>query len=808
MSEPIQPLPDLRPRGLAPWEWLIIAMSVVLCGAAVACMGYDAAWSSAMPNIPQEGGGWFAELVRTVRPFGHGEVLVMVALALGAIGWRRVGTELLAALVLVAVMVWVLKFGVQRTRPTGEPYSFPSGDAATCAVLVPALLAMARPGARWWALLAGVLTISVAGARVVKGFHYPSDVMVGTAVGLLGGLGAHRLVRDRWARLPSRWFAIALAVVVVASCVGIAMKYHAGDRYPLLPPFLALAVPVMLVGVVGLRLRAVRQPWIPSWQVVVGGVIGLGGLLLVLATASTLWDRDETFYAQTAQEMITSGNLLVPTFNAEPFLHKPPLVYWLMAGTAAVFGHGELSFRVWSIIALVATLGLLALLARRLVGDRSRLTMPLLFGTMPLTLVVGGAATTDAVLLFFLVAALTPWFLAVAANEPVTRSSWSRAVLMGLAMGMGMLAKAPLGVAIPVATLVLARVLLGRGAPPLWRDLTIATVIAMGVYLAWAIPTNIATDGAWLREAIGKHIVGRAMAPMEGHGGGFWKSLPYYVPVIIGACLPWTALLPATISAWVGGRLGDCRLRMVVLAWFVPTFVLMSCVATKLPHYILPAVPAVALAFVALIAAAEAGQLDARDRRYLAAGRWILAGLCVPVGLGLVFVPWFLPVDDARAGIVGAGLVFAALPFLVWRSWSTRPELAVRVLAWGMVVFVAAAAVFALPKLEAQKPAPVVAAVVRATTASSVPVAVSGYSEPSLLFYLDRAPVPELDDPASLRAWAAAAGPGVLIITQPKLDEAQLDLTALRVLDRRHGFDLARGRWLDLVTLGRNLPKP
>src|SRR5205807_4582911 len=141
---------------------------------------------------------------------------------------------------------------------------------------------------------------------------------------------------------------------------------------------------------------------------------------------------------------------------------------------------------------------------------------------------------------------------------------------------------------------------------------------------------------------IGKHVVGRALGAMEGHGGGAWHGwrgwvagLPFYLAVVWLGFAPWVLWLPAVVSATLGGRLGGERGRALLIGWVVPTFALMTLVATRLPHYVLPAWPALALAVGATLEAEQRGELASRDHRWLRRGAWLLGPL---VGLALAAV--------------------------------------------------------------------------------------------------------------------------------------------------------------------------
>jgi 4-amino-4-deoxy-L-arabinose transferase-like glycosyltransferase len=92
--------------------------------------------------------------------------------------------------------------------------------------------------------------------------------------------------------------------------------------------------------------------------------------LMVLMPATMLWDRDETLYARTAVEMLGSGNFIEPTFNGEVFAHKPPMIYWLMALSFAIFGENEFAARFISAPALAGSAFVTYLIGRRIYDFR------------------------------------------------------------------------------------------------------------------------------------------------------------------------------------------------------------------------------------------------------------------------------------------------------------------------------------------------------------------------------------------------------------------------------------------------------
>ena len=122
------------------------------------------------------------EVLNLFRPFGKGDVVLLIVAALGLAGARRRALHILLALAIMTALIWPLKVGVGRERPGfTNKHSFPSGDAGTAAALcVP--LVTASP---WLSPVAVIVTGGVMAGRVYDGRHYPSDVLAGAAFGVL-----------------------------------------------------------------------------------------------------------------------------------------------------------------------------------------------------------------------------------------------------------------------------------------------------------------------------------------------------------------------------------------------------------------------------------------------------------------------------------------------------------------------------------------------------------------------------------------------------------------------------------------------
>lgn len=814
--------------------WPAIAVAVGLALAAVAALPWDSELTAWLAAGAGPLGDQARAAVSLVKPFGRGEILVILGLAVAALGGgaaRRCSLAILVAGLLLAPVVTALKWAVDRARPSGGEHSFPSGDAATACALVVPLLAAFGWRAAWIIPLAALVGFG----RIVDGWHHPADVLAGSALGLVAGVIALRLIPRHWPGL--RWWqAVGLAGgVLLVSAVAASW-----DPSPIpgacLASFATTTLPLLALLIAARWWRArVRcgPPQIrPGSAVIAVTAIAVAGWL-ALAAATTLWDRDEPRNATAVREMLLSGDFLVPTFNGAWRLHKPILPYWLMSGPAAVLPWPDWACRLPAVLASGVILLTTAWLARRLIGLWSAVAATAILATTPLLLVAGTAATTDAVMLAGVVVALAAFagrlapsgssgFNLQEAGGPAVMPSWPTTLLIGLATGWAMLAKGPIGLAVPAFLMIGVAVLYRPARSRLWLiHGAVALVIALAAFLAWAAPANAATGGALLQKALGQEVVGRMFEPMEQHGGKSIFFVFYYLPVILAAFMPWTMLLPMALAKLVRGEF-DRRLSALLWAWIIPTLVIFSIIATKLPHYILPIMPALAL----LVAASLAGPITAADRRWLAIGWWSLAPLAIVAGIGLVVaapLPWFAWIPDQRptpglvVPAVGLGVLLIALPLLVRRALrgigrdrQAAPAL-IGILTLWVVGLTAVFCLAAAPVVERLKPAAAVAAAIRAGTPPNVPVMTMdegrGFDEPSLYFYLARPPVRGLRGADQAVAWSQHTGPAVLVTTRPLLAEAEAlgksPNLGCAILFQTTGYNYSRGRWVDIVVLRR-----
>jgi 4-amino-4-deoxy-L-arabinose transferase-like glycosyltransferase len=487
------------------------------------------------------------------------------------------------------------------------------------------------------------------------------------------------------------------------------------------------------------------------------------GLLAVTAClclpnlgAASLWDIDEGNNATCAWEMLESDNWIVPTFNNRLRVDKPALLYWLQIEGFRLFGVGEFGARLPSALAALTAVLVAYELGRSMFGRATGLLAGLVLGGSPAFCTAAHFANPDALLNACTALALLCFWQAAGRGRPW----WF--VPMGASMGLAALAKGPVGLVLPVAVgglfllwqrqlrrLFDGRVLLGA----------VAFVLVAG---PWYTMVAVETRAEFLRGFLGQHNVGRFWAPLESHGGPIW----YYAAALLLGFLPWSVFLLPT--AWYGARPEAPVQRSAVRllgCWAAVYLVFFSLAATKLPNYILPAYPPLAIL--------TASFLD-RWRRGVIWPHAAVVNLCPAgvalVGVGTSTVVLWAPrlLDEPLPGLTfwaAAGtlpIVGAAAAWWCLRQQRRGAVLAVVVAtALGFLGILAARGPLTL---ESQKaPRPLAAALHAAQTEPEIRVACYQYFQPSLVFYCRRQ-VDQLDDRTQVANFLRCPLPVYLVV--------------------------------------------
>jgi 4-amino-4-deoxy-L-arabinose transferase-like glycosyltransferase len=317
-------------------------------------------------------------------------------------------------------------------------------------------------------------------------------------------------------------------------------------------------------------------------------------LLAVLAlwlTSLALWRPfavpDEGRYTDVARWMLRSGDWVVPRLNGLPFLHKPPLYYWIEAVSMGLLGPHALAARLASVLGALLICAVAYTLVRRAVDEPSARWTAVLLATNPL-LVLGSQYANLDMLVAGCIAA-TVALAAIASQAPPAQRRWWWMGTYALA-ALGVLAKGLIGIVLPGAVFVLWA-LLERQPRRVWEGLSVAGLAVMAVIaVPWFWMTEQRVPGFWHFFFTVQHFERYTEAGFNNaHGAWFYPAI-----VIIGM-LPWSLLAwPAVRSSWQGQ--GPARsLTWLAIAWFAVVMVFFSLPPSKLVGYIFPLMPAVAI---------------------------------------------------------------------------------------------------------------------------------------------------------------------------------------------------------------------
>jgi 4-amino-4-deoxy-L-arabinose transferase-like glycosyltransferase len=352
-----------------------------------------------------------------------------------------------------------------------------------------------------------------------------------------------------------------------------------------------------------------------------------------------LIDRDEPRFAEASREMREREDLVVPFFNNQFRFDKPPLTYWFQIASYRLSGENDFAARFPTAIAgaLVAVvllawgtrLGKLdsmrsaagtdpplpkrsgAASGRYNAADNVPLNgagtgwwAAIIFTLCLQTFVHGKAAVADMWLVLFVV--LAHWAGWELLRGGRAKFFWT----FYLSLAFAFLAKGPIGWT-PLLTIVIARRWF-RGASAaedsdrhneqrLQREslrlrLLPGILLTLAIVCAWGVPALIRTNGEFFFVGIGKHVIGRSLATMEGHGANSFVAylalLPLYFVTVFVSFFPWSIKLPAL---WENlRRVRDASDNFLLVGAFI-IFAIFALVKTKLPHYTLPAFPLIAL---------------------------------------------------------------------------------------------------------------------------------------------------------------------------------------------------------------------
>jgi len=627
----------------------------------------------------------------------------------------------------------------------------------------------------------------------------------------------------------------------------------------------------------------------------IAGSIFVVALLLYLFGngGHSLWDRDEARFSEATREMIETGDWIIPHLNGEIRYDKPILIYWLMSLPMRLGGVNEFSARFPSALAGALTVLLVFLMAERMgfglsgsvVAAAAAMSSALLF-------VVSKAATTDATLTLTVTAAMFLYW-----EQRRRGFSWWRHLAFWAVLGLSALVKGPPGVAV-----VGLAVLCDKGwtlwafrreggrmedqpaacgtnavcaaaerdgediAPPfclpcVFMRLYVGLAAFALVTLPWGWAAWQRTNGEFLRVAFGHHVMDRARESFEGHKGPFF----YYVALLPLLVFPMTAVLLNAVR-WAAGAAARRNAAVRLLwCWLLPGLVVFSLVKTKLPHYMAPMLPALALMMGGWFSALEKRRReskdakDARDARdtkdpndtkglggtkdrpsaeeaavipgtvWWCIGSVLMAVLGIALGIATMVAPVLLFMADfseviGQERLIAQQPIFEMIPVaaFVWGVvlalallegahfwWRMRPHLALTSWFGGMLVANLILLAFVLPALEPLRPSKQIGLYLRENAPPDTYLMAAIYKEPSLMFYARRGmrEMGKDDFEEAIARLGKPDSPAALVATRPRWEKwlaayAKPLPPRVSVRLQKSFYDFQKGEPLQLVVVG------
>jgi 4-amino-4-deoxy-L-arabinose transferase-like glycosyltransferase len=511
-------------------------------------------------------------------------------------------------------------------------------------------------------------------------------------------------------------------------------------------------------------------------------------------------DRDEAYFAQATKQMLETGDYVDIRYRDEVRYRKPVGIYWLQAAvvkTAETLGVAGARTKIWlyRVPSLLGALG--AVLATywcalAFVGRRGAVLAALMMAVSALLGVEARLAKTDAVLLVTVVAAMAVLARAYLAprQSGAAPLDWKLAAIFWTALAAGILVKGPLillFVGLTAATLCVFE----RSAR--WL-LSLHPVLGIGWLLLLVLPWFVAiywrVGGAFLIESADKDMLAKLTGGQETHGAppGLYLIL-FFVTFFPGA--PLAGL--AAPAVWAVRREAAARF---LLAWLVPSWIVFELVPTKLPHYVLPLYPAIAI----LIA-------GALETNVLSRHRWLMRGM----------VWWFvLPVIASILGVVGVIVIgrepgLLAWPFLaaaivcgLFAWWLFEDDGAERSFGRaGAATILMAIGLYGVivPALDPAFPSVALAEILRDSPCQHPVAASVGYEEPSLVFLAGTAT--HFTDPSGAADFLGEGGCRFAFVEQHQERAFALRAEAIGLRYDRgpdiEGYNISNGRAISMA---------
>lgn len=335
-----------------------------------------------------------------------------------------------------------------------------------------------------------------------------------------------------------------------------------------------------------------------------------------------LIEPDEGRYSEIPREMLERCDFITPTLNYVKYFEKPPLLYWLNSLSFALFGQNEFAARFPCALAGLLTILFTYWLGRELLGRRVGVVAAVIVGTSAGFIALGRINLTDMPLTFCMTLCLGSFILAVR-DRGERKTLYYYLFYIGAALAV--LAKGLIGILFPGAIVFLFLLLRKRWS--LLREMNLFTGILLFFLVAapWFILVSMKNPEFARFFFIHEHFE-RFLTKVHGRYQPIW----YFIPLLLGIMLPWSCFIPTALrEAWHNRKSQQAEILAWLAIWAIFIFIFFSKSNSKLPPYILPVVPPLALLVAYYFD-------NAPEKGKIFRGKFITFAAAITVGISII----------------------------------------------------------------------------------------------------------------------------------------------------------------------------
>ena len=550
-------------------------------------------------------------------------------------------------------------------------------------------------------------------------------------------------------------------------------------------------------------------------------ILGSLIILIIIALFSGQYsippiDRDEARFAQASSQMIQSGDYVNIKFQDEIRAKKPIGIYWLQAYSAKIFGQEDIgSYRIPSLLSSIITLVFFGSITRLIFPLYQTLIVTLLFASSIVFMGEAHLAKTDATLLCLI--CVQQYFLLkiILHQENTFKLKYLYPILVWLTFSFGVLVKGPISIAILFTTVIAFSII--QKSISLIKSLRpiIGLLICTLVILPWFLAIDEATKGMFLQKAFQEDFFSKLESGQEGHGA-----------------LPGTHLLTLSISIWPVATFLPClilfslqnRTNIIIkflLCWILPFWVIIELIPTKLLHYPLPVLPAIAILAIGGLLQFKSNikkikSALVRKITYMSSILFSFGGIILSGGIFYISSKFNIENDNFLTFftillVLIAIVIFVLSLTLIFNFKNLYLDIS-KSFYNILLAIIALASIFniinynfILPKLDYLHPSNAIIKILKKVKADAV--ASSGYHEPSLVFLLNGDVL--LSDPHEVAIFMAEGKNNVALIEKSDLKlflETTNDLNLkIKEISIVKGFNIAKGRHVEIYIFQNQL---